>query len=103
VHGEKQLTFVNGQGETTQLAHSPKVQVRTSASVRDFLLNHLGFAIMPSFMVRNELESGELVRILPDVHDLRIPLYAVYQEKALMPLRVRVLIEFLKQKSEMFE
>ena len=58
---------------------------------------------MPSFMVRNELESGELVRILPNVHDLKIPLYAVYQEKALMPLRVRVLIEFLKQKSEMFE
>ncbi len=102
VHGEKQLTFTNNLGNTTQLVHTPKVQVRTSASVKGFVLNHLGFAILPSFMIKQELKAGSLTRILPDVHDLKIPLYAVYQEKALMPLRVRVLIEFLKQKSEMF-
>ncbi|GAM71565.1 hypothetical protein JCM19236_4154 [Vibrio sp. JCM 19236] len=57
---------------------------------------------MPSFMVNDELERGELVRILPEVHDLKIPIYAVYQEKALMPLRVRALIDFLKEKGDAF-
>lgn len=103
VHGDKQLTMTNSQGQVTRLAHSPKVQVRTAATVKEFVLNHLGFAIMPSFMMKEELARGDLVRILPDVHDLEIPIYAVYQEKALMPLRVRTLIEFLKQKTDAFE
>ncbi|GAM75104.1 hypothetical protein JCM19241_1447 [Vibrio ishigakensis] len=42
------------------------------------------------------------MRILPEVHDLKIPIYAVYQEKALMPLRVRALIDFLKEKGDAF-
>ncbi|ELC3157707.1 LysR family transcriptional regulator [Vibrio harveyi] len=103
VHGDKQLTMTNSKGQVTRLIHSPKVQVRTAATVKAFVLNHLGFAIMPSFMMKEELARGDLVRILPDVHDLEIPIYAVYQEKALMPLRVRTLIEFLKQKSDAFE
>lgn len=54
-------------------------------------------------MMKDELARGDIVRILPDVHDLEIPIYAVYQEKALMPLRVRTLIEFLKQKTDAFQ
>ncbi|WP_045452112.1 LysR family transcriptional regulator [Vibrio campbellii] len=103
VHGDKQLTMTNSQGHVTRLVHSPKVQVQTAATVKEFVLNHLGFAIMPSFMMKDELARGDLIRILPDVHDLEIPIYAVYQEKALMPLRVRTLIEFLKQKTGAFE
>ncbi|MFB9216277.1 LysR family transcriptional regulator [Vibrio sinaloensis] len=100
VHGEKQLTFTNAKGEVTKLQHAPRVQVRTSISVREFVLNDLGFAIMPSFMVQEALEQGQVMRILPEVHNHKIPLYAVYQEKAMMPLRVRALIDFLKQQSD---
>ncbi|PSW09157.1 LysR family transcriptional regulator [Photobacterium sanctipauli] len=102
VHGDKQLTFTNNQGQTTHLAHTPKVQVRTAASVKEFVLNDLGFAIMPSFMMKEELAQGKLIRLLPEIHDLQIPIYAVYQEKAFMPLRVRALIDFLKQKENAF-
>ncbi|GIU21821.1 LysR family transcriptional regulator [Shewanella sp. MBTL60-007] len=102
VHGDKQLMMTDSQGNVTRIAHSPKVRVRTAATVKAFVLNHLGFAIMPSFMMKEELARGDLVRLLPDVHDLEIPIYAVYQEKALMPLRVRTLIEFLKQKANAF-
>ncbi|MFM2587384.1 LysR family transcriptional regulator [Vibrio sp. TBV020] len=102
VHGEKQLTLVNHEGAVTKLAHSPKVQVRTSISVREFVLNDLGFAIMPSFMIKDQLERGELTRLLPTVHDYQVPIYVIYQDKALMPLRVKVLIEFLKQQGDAF-
>ncbi|GAM75103.1 transcriptional regulator [Vibrio ishigakensis] len=44
VHGDKQLTFTNSKGKVTRLVHSPKVQLRTSASVKSFVLNHVGFA-----------------------------------------------------------
>ncbi|MCG9731034.1 LysR family transcriptional regulator [Shewanella sp. Isolate13] len=102
VHGDKQLLMTDSLGNVTRIAHSPKVRVRNAATVKAFVLNHLGFAIMPSFMMKEEMACGDLVRLLPDVHDLEIPIYAVYQEKALMPLRVRTLIEFLKQKANAF-
>lgn len=41
VHGDKQLTFTNSEGKVTRLVHSPKVQLRTSASVKSFVLNHV--------------------------------------------------------------
>lgn len=103
VHGDKHLVLTNQQGEVTRMAHQPKVQVRTANAVKQFVLNGLGFAIMPSFMIKEELDAGQLVRILPHLHDREIPLYAVYQEKALMPLRVRTLIKFLKQKGNAFD
>ncbi|MDF2155129.1 LysR family transcriptional regulator [Vibrio sp. CAU 1672] len=101
VHGEKLLILKSPQGEI-RLSKKPKVRVRTTNSLKGFLLNHMGFGILPDFAVKDELASGELVRILPQVHDVRIPLYAVYQNKALMPLRTRTLIDFLKQEASSY-
>ncbi|MCE9832111.1 hypothetical protein [Vibrio diabolicus] len=53
------FTMTNNQGQVTRLVHSPKVQVRTAATVKEFVLNHLGFAIMPSFMMKEELARGD--------------------------------------------
>ncbi|EGA66605.1 LysR family transcriptional regulator [Vibrio brasiliensis] len=97
VHGDKVLELTSSQGEVVRLKKKARVRVRTTNSLRGFLLNHIGFSVVPEFAVKDELASRELVRILPDVHSVTIPLYAVYQNKALMPLRNRALIDFLKQ------
>ncbi|MGF1759119.1 LysR family transcriptional regulator [Photobacterium sagamiensis] len=102
VHGDKLLVLKSPQGEVVKLSKKPKVQVRTTNSLKGFLINHIGFGVLPDFAVKDELASGELVRILPKVHDVTIPLYAVYQNKALMPLRTRTLIDFLKQEGGAF-
>jgi DNA-binding transcriptional LysR family regulator len=99
VHGDKQLVLKSSQGKVTKLSKKPKVQVRTTNSLKAFLKNHVGFGILPSSSVKDELTSGELVRLLPTVHNISIPLYAVYQNKELMPLRTRTLIDFIKQES----
>ncbi|GIC76664.1 LysR family transcriptional regulator [Moritella sp. F3] len=97
VHGDKQLVLKSSQGEVIKLSKKPKVQVRTTNSLKEFIKNHIGFGVVPDYAVKHELASGELVRILPTVHNVTIPLYAVYQNKALMPLRTRTLIDFLKR------
>ncbi|MCW8329254.1 LysR family transcriptional regulator [Photobacterium sp. SDRW27] len=102
VHGDKLLVLKSSQGEVIKLSKKPKVRVRTTNALKGFLINHIGFGLLPDFTVENELASGELVRILPEVHDVAIPLYAVYQNKALMPLRTRTLIDFLKQEGGAF-
>ncbi len=95
--GSKQLMFTSSNREVVKLNQVPKVLVRTTHALRGFLLNQVGFGMIPDFAVKDELANGRLVRILPQLHDLTIALYVVYQEKALMPLSTRVLIDFLKQ------
>lgn len=98
VHGDKQLVLTNSQGEVVKLITKPQVQVRTTQSMKNFLKNHVGFGILPNFAIHEELESGELVRLLPQVHDYTISMYAVYQDKAYMQQSTRTLIDFLKEK-----
>ncbi len=97
VHGDKALRLESSQGKVTKLNKQPRVRVNTTQSIKQFMLKNLGFGIVPDYAVENELASGALKRILPEVHNLAIPIYAVYQNKALMPLRNRTLIDFLKQ------
>ena len=100
VQGDKQLVFKSANGEIIKLNIQPKVQVRTMPSLKAFLLNHIGFGVLPSSEVRRELASGKLVQVLTDIHDSAVPCYAVYQEKALIPLRTRTLISFLRQQMD---
>ncbi len=102
VHGDRQLSLCSPQGERRRLRLQPRVLVRSTQTLLGFLKQGLGFGIMPSFVVANELASGELVQLLPQVHQVSIPVYAVYQEKALMPRRLRCLIEHLKTQQQTF-
>lgn len=103
VHGDKMLVLRSAEGVTQKIKHTPKVRVQSTASLKHFLLNHSGFGILPGLVIQRELERGELVRILPDVHDVTIPIYAVYLDKALMPLKVRAFLDFLKQHPAMLQ
>jgi DNA-binding transcriptional LysR family regulator len=54
-----------------------------------------GIAILPVFCIRDDLESGALVELLPK-HPVPLdPLIVLYLEKRLLPSRVRLFIEFL--------
>lgn len=97
VHGTKQLILRSDSRGTTKLNMEPRVLVRNTNSLITFVKKNIGFGITPSFMIRDELESGNMVRLLPENHGISIPFYAVYQDKAYMPLRLRVLLDFLKR------
>lgn len=96
VHGHKHLVLKNNQQQVSVLNKEPSLSVRTTAMLRDFVLMGEGFAVMPSFVIENELKSGRIVRLLPELHGVTVSLYAVYQHKTLMPKKVRALIDFFK-------
>jgi DNA-binding transcriptional LysR family regulator len=45
--------------------------------------------------VKDELQNGQLVQLLPDYHAEAIGLYAVYPQRAFLPLKVRAVIDYL--------
>lgn len=96
VHGDNILHLHSDKRGKTKVQKKAKVLVRTSSTMKRFLLNGMGFGLLPSFVVKKELESGQLTRILDQYHDVRIPLYAVYVNKKYMPYNLEVFLDYLK-------
>lgn len=62
------------------------------------VLEGLGIAILPSWLVHPRLETGELEIILPDYTVPSIPLNAIYPEPGPLSLRARSFLNFLAER-----
>lgn len=56
-----------------------------------------GLSILPSYYVQEELKTGALVQVLPQYEVPANPLFLLYRDKRLLPSRVRIFIEFLRE------
>ena len=59
-------------------------------------LNGIGIGELPVWMIDSHLAAGELVRVLPGYVASSVPFKIVYPRRDLMPVRVKVLIDFLR-------
>lgn len=75
--------------------------VRLSANNGTFLMQAAiagqGIVMLPSFIVYQAIEQGQLKVILPQLHWEQVNLYAVYPPTRHLSQRVRRLIDFLQQ------
>lgn len=55
----------------------------------------LGVALLTELVVRDAVQAGTLLRLLPDWHHAPVPAWAVFPERRLMPAKTRALIEVL--------
>jgi DNA-binding transcriptional LysR family regulator len=61
------------------------------------LLNGLGLAVQPDFLIWEELAAGRLERVMPDWSPPPIALNLIMPPGGLRPARVNALIEFLER------
>jgi len=54
----------------------------------------LGVAVLPDWVIREDLLSGQLVRVLPQWNAKDMPIHVVYLGARLLPTRVRAFIDF---------
>ena len=57
----------------------------------------LGFALSPSFVVRDDLEAGRLVTVLDEYMTSDAGIYAVFPHRRHLPARVRVFVDYLAE------
>ena len=66
------------------------------------MLQGLGPALLPNWLVGKELDDGELVRVLPDYEctatTFDTNVWLLYPSRQYLPHKTRVLIDFLKEK-----
>jgi DNA-binding transcriptional LysR family regulator len=96
-HPER-LVLVNRNGVRRTVRVKAAVRTNGGMAARSFIVSGAGTGILPDYAVKDELESGALIRLLPDWHEEKErPISAIFPSRAQMPARVRVLLEFLKE------
>ncbi len=75
--------------------------VSNSLSLHRAALDHHGPALLPDWLVREDLAAGRLVDLLPDYDvtptDFDNSIWLLYTSRAYVPKRVRAFVEFIKQ------
>ena len=67
-----------------------------SATLRAFALTGQGVAILPQWLIQEDLDAGRLQRLLADYRFAQQGVYALYPDTRHLPLKVRAFIDFMK-------
>lgn len=68
-----------------------------SITLRALAMSGQGVAILPQWLVEEDLQAGRLVRLLADHAFSQQGVYALYPDTRHLPLKVRAFIDFMKE------
>lgn len=77
---------------------SGSYQVNNSEALREAVLAGVGVARVPLFVVGEDLRRGRLTRVLPHYDMPAQYVHAVWPERAYLPRKVRVFVDFLRDR-----
>ena len=79
-----------------QAKHPARLVTDSAASLLAFVKSGAGVALLPAWLVEQDLEQGHLVHLLPDYHFPRQGIYALYPNTRHVPEKVRTFIDFFQ-------
>lgn len=91
-------TLVDRAGDTHlyRPAAKPRVVVDNASVLRELARQGSGVALLPEWLVRDDLASGVLVDALPGYRFPRQSVYALYVSTSHVPQKVRAWVDFMK-------
>src|SRR3984957_14661989 len=87
------VDLYSAQGEK-RLEIKPLMISEGVTSLREAIRMGLGIAVLPEWLIEDDLVSGRLVRVLPKWQARELPAHVVYPAQRWLPLRVRTFIDF---------
>jgi DNA-binding transcriptional LysR family regulator len=76
---------------------APRMHSNSGDTCRAAALGHQGIILQPTFMIADDLRSGQLVEVLPQYRSLELGIYALYPTRKHVLPKVRLLIDYLAQ------
>ena len=90
--------LVGPHGESVRAEHTPRVLCHNFVVLRATVLAGLGIAQLPESVVREDLKSGALTRVLPDWNSPEGIVHVVFPSRRGLLPAVRVFIDFLAER-----
>jgi DNA-binding transcriptional LysR family regulator len=84
--------YRNGKEETLRI--SPVLLSKGVTSVREAVRTGLGVAVLPNWLIEDDLRSGTLVPVLPRWKPKPLSIHVVYAGQRVLPARVSAFIDF---------
>lgn len=88
-------TLNNSKGESVVNVERGRFQANALNVVRSTCSEGLGITLMPNVMIKEYIERGDLIRILPDWSANPRDIYMLYNHKDHLPEKVRLFIDYV--------
>ena len=93
--GQEFWELFDANDEAIKVRHEPRVIANDFAVLREAALEGLGVAMLPQAICFDALQSGRLVRVLPDYHAGETDMHLIFTSRRGMLPAVRVLVDHL--------
>ncbi|HEU4407475.1 MAG TPA: LysR family transcriptional regulator [Polyangiaceae bacterium] len=89
-------SFRGPRGESEQIVVSVRGETNTAEGLRALTLGGIGFAVMPEYLVADDLRRGALRRVCPAWHWADLSLYAILPSARRAPRRASLFLAALR-------
>ncbi len=90
----REITLLDPGGKARTLPISPVLISEGVTSIREAARDGLGVALLPDWLIENEVAAGALARVLHGWKSRDLPVHVVYAGQRVMPIRVSAFIDF---------
>jgi DNA-binding transcriptional LysR family regulator len=94
----KSLWHFEQDGEPVSVPVQGNISANEASTLLRTTLAGAGVAMLPTYLAGAHVQSGELVRLLPDAEPRQLNIYAVYASRKHMPAALRAMLDFLVQR-----
>ena len=92
--GEKEIVLYSSKGKRQKFTIAPTLTSEGVTSLREAALGGLGIAILPEWLIAEDVNQKRLIRVLSKWQAEELPSYIVYPMQRHLPLRVRSFIDY---------
>ncbi|CAI2790515.1 D-malate degradation protein R [Serratia grimesii] len=84
-------------GKSCRFDIAPRLSTDSLYAVRKAALNGVGVAMLSSWVVKQDLEQGRLIALMPDWRSAPLPIYLLYPYASYYPARLRKFLALMKE------
>ncbi len=86
------------QGRKLSVRVAGRIRTNNQEALADAVLAGAGLAVLPTWLVKVELESGRMRRVLAEFEAPRTPVYAIFPARGAPPGKVRAFVDFVSER-----
>ncbi|MCP2122636.1 UNVERIFIED_ORG: DNA-binding transcriptional LysR family regulator [Pantoea agglomerans] len=94
---QRHVELFDGAAQPTRIAITPRLSTDSLYVARNTALTGLGVALVSSWTVKEDIQEGCLIPLLPEWQPTALPVHLVYPWSRYYPARLRRFLEMMKQ------